>query len=433
MNKNSLNYSINNISNTPYKIYKNTENAFEEVDQKLFDFNKQCLPATQTPEEIRIDYIIRENDNMIAGICAEMYIWKILYIEVLFVDELYRKKGLGSLLLKMVERDAIAMGAKLCHLDTYAFQAKDFYLKNGYEIFGILDDCPEGFERFYLKKDLLQAEGIANPAHNSTVEVAESQLEVMLSGGGRTKVARINDNLHRETGTWSDSVHALLKHLEQQEFSGAPRVQGSGYDEQGREVLSYLSGETIHPQLYSAEAMTALGRLLRQMHQCSASFTPPPQADWQAWVCRDIGTPDIIGHGDIAPWNIITQQGLPVAFIDWEFAGPMDRLTEIAYAAWTCAQLYDDDLAEKNALPDAKSRMHLVRLMVDAYGLSSAQRTILVDRLIEVAIRSAAAEVIEQKINIETTIASNPWAIAWRTRSAAWMLRNRLVIQQALQ
>jgi hypothetical protein len=42
----------------------------------------------------------------------------------------------------------------LAHLDTFDFQAKDFYLKYGYEIFGILDDCLKGLKRYYLKKAL---------------------------------------------------------------------------------------------------------------------------------------------------------------------------------------------------------------------------------------------------------------------------------------
>ena len=43
----------------------------------------------------------------------------------------------------------------LIHLDTCDFQSKDFYLKQGYEIFGVLDNCPKGHKRYYLKKMLL--------------------------------------------------------------------------------------------------------------------------------------------------------------------------------------------------------------------------------------------------------------------------------------
>ena len=63
---------------------------------------------------------------------------------------------MGSLLLERVEKEAQAMGVSLSHLDTFDFQAKDFYLKHGYEIFGVLENCPPGHNRFYLKKSLLK-------------------------------------------------------------------------------------------------------------------------------------------------------------------------------------------------------------------------------------------------------------------------------------
>ncbi len=40
----------------------------------------------------------------------------------------------------------------LIHLDTFDFQAKDFYLKHGYDIFGILDECPQKHKRYFMKK-----------------------------------------------------------------------------------------------------------------------------------------------------------------------------------------------------------------------------------------------------------------------------------------
>ena len=75
-----------------------------------------------------------------------------MFISVLFVDEPYRGRGLGTWLLKHVKEKAKSTGIRLIHLDTFDFQAKDFYLRQGYEIFGVLDDCPKGHSRYYLKK-----------------------------------------------------------------------------------------------------------------------------------------------------------------------------------------------------------------------------------------------------------------------------------------
>lgn len=149
-----LNDNVEDIPNTPYQLYKNTENAFEEIDRCLFEFNKRRVPPTQSPEVIDIHYIVKRQEDIIAGIHADVYIWNILHINVFFVDEQYRNKGLGSFLLKKVECDAERLGVKLAHLDTFEFQAKNFYLKAGYEIFGVLDGCPDGYQRYYMKKSL---------------------------------------------------------------------------------------------------------------------------------------------------------------------------------------------------------------------------------------------------------------------------------------
>lgn len=89
-----------------------------------------------------------------AGCLAEMYCWKVAYVDILWVEESCRGQGLGSALLRAVEEAAAAEGCTLIHLDTFDFQAKDFYLRQGYELFGVLDGCPEGHCRYYLKKDL---------------------------------------------------------------------------------------------------------------------------------------------------------------------------------------------------------------------------------------------------------------------------------------
>lgn len=74
--------------------------------------------------------------------------------DILWVSEEYRKSGLGTKLLREIEKIAVEENCNLIHLDTFDFQAKDFYLKHGYEVFGVLEDCPENHCRYYLKKKL---------------------------------------------------------------------------------------------------------------------------------------------------------------------------------------------------------------------------------------------------------------------------------------
>lgn len=111
------------------------------------------MPFTKETPFINLNFHINNKQgSIIAGIQSLMYCWGILYVDILFVEEVYRHQQLGSLLLHKVEAEGKSMGATLCHLDTLNFQAKDFYLKQGYEIFGILDDSPPGHQRYYLKK-----------------------------------------------------------------------------------------------------------------------------------------------------------------------------------------------------------------------------------------------------------------------------------------
>jgi Phosphotransferase enzyme family len=249
----------------------------------------------------------------------------------------------------------------------------------------------------------------------------------------RPVVARRGRVVAREAGPWSATVQRLLRHLERVGFAGAPRVVGTGFDGQGRETLTYVAGETRQPRPWGDEAMPRLGRLLRDLHDATASFHPPADAVWQHWFPRDLGGPRrVIGHGDVAPWNVVERAGVPVALIDWEYAGPIDPLVELAQACWLNARLFDDDVAARERLASPAARARQVRLLLDGYGVSRAERAGFVDRMVEYAVFDAAEQVIEIHITPETRDPAPLWGIAWRTRSAAWLLRHRPTLERAL-
>ncbi len=127
-----------------------------EVLKKLGDFNRAALNIRNDQESSQpINYNLQDNGVIIGGIHAYLYFLKsILHVDHLFVEEKYRGQGFGSLLLAKVEKIAKEYSANLVHLDTFDFQAKDFYLKHGYEVFGVLDDCPKGHKRYYMTKVL---------------------------------------------------------------------------------------------------------------------------------------------------------------------------------------------------------------------------------------------------------------------------------------
>lgn len=250
--------------------------------------------------------------------------------------------------------------------------------------------------------------------------------------GGPSRVVRLGDTVRRPVRPWTRTIHALLRHLEDAGFAGAPRVVGDGFDAHGSEVLTYVPGESAHPHAWSDEGVWRVGGLLRDLHAATAGFRPPPDARWQPWWMHRDGPGSIVAHCDAGPWNVIARDGLPVAFIDWELAGPADRLDEVVAAAWWNAQLHDDDVAERHGLPDAAGRARQFGLFLDGYRLPAADRVELVGRTIEFAIRDCAAEATRAGITPESADPAPLWALAWRSRAAGWMIRHRALLERAV-
>lgn len=110
-----------------------------------------ALSQTWTP----LDFVIKNEDEIeIGGILAGVGYWKGLEIKIIWVRENYRKAGVGTRLLKYVENLAIEIGATISMLDTFDFQAEEFYIKNGYEAIGEIKNFPPGHKRIYLSKNL---------------------------------------------------------------------------------------------------------------------------------------------------------------------------------------------------------------------------------------------------------------------------------------
>ncbi|MEJ2856868.1 MULTISPECIES: hypothetical protein [unclassified Saccharothrix] len=225
----------------------------------------------------------------------------------------------------------------------------------------------------------------------------------------------------------------MLRHLEDVGFPGAPRVVGEGFDAEGNEVLTYLEGTIVHPHAWTDEGVWQAGALLRNLHTATASFQPPADAAWQPWWLHSTGPDTVIGHCDAGPWHIVAQDGLPAGLIDWSLAGPVDRLDEVVGTAWWNAQLHDDDVAERNNLPDAPHRAKQLGLFLDGYELPSEQRAGLVTRMIHFAIRDCAAEATSAAITPDSTDSGPLWSLAWRARAARWMINHQTLLEDAIR
>ena len=162
--------------------------------------------------------------------------------------------------------------------------------------------------------------------HRGSVALTEASLNVWGSGAHRPDVELVDGAVLKRAGPWSAGVIALLRHLEDVGFDGAPRVIGDGFTADGRLAVTFVPGTSPHPRAWSEEAAGAVGALLRRLHDATAAFVPPAGVIWQPCWLRDLdGADRVIGHCDTGPWNVVATPGSPAAFIDWEYAGPVDR------------------------------------------------------------------------------------------------------------
>jgi hypothetical protein len=151
--------------------------------------------------------------------------------------------------------------------------------------------------------------------------------------GNLGAVVRVGDTVRRPARQSSAAVRALLLHLEDCGFDGAPRHLD--VDEQGRDVLSFVAGDVPLPP-YPEWAMTeralrSMGQLLARFHAASASFDQGSVTGWELdWA--DPGGGPVICHNDGFPENVVFRDGVAVALIDFDMAAPGRPWWDVAIA-----------------------------------------------------------------------------------------------------
>lgn len=128
-----------------------TETEIKHIRDALYKFNTDIV-GKDAHEPINIIEYDRDG-NIVGGILAGTY-WGWMYVDILWVQESHRKKGIGSKLLRQAEEEALRRGCHHVHLDTMSWQAPGFYKKHGYEVIGILPDIPSGNQKYLLMKAL---------------------------------------------------------------------------------------------------------------------------------------------------------------------------------------------------------------------------------------------------------------------------------------
>ncbi|XVQ89594.1 phosphotransferase [Microbispora siamensis] len=194
--------------------------------------------------------------------------------------------------------------------------------------------------------------------------------ERRLPGGNTNGAVRVGDTVRRVPGPWTPAVHALLRHLEDTGFDGAPRARG--FDDQGREVLSYLPGEVVGTArpwpawVHSDDALRQVAGWLRDFHAAVASFVPPQDAVWREGGTWRPGL--VVGHNDAAPYNAAWADGRLIGFFDWDFAGPVTPEWDLAFTAFSWVPLHARHVVAAEGFTAFAERPRRLRLFLDAYG-----------------------------------------------------------------
>lgn len=182
-----------------------------------------------------------------------------------------------------------------------------------------------------------------------------------LVGGNVGGAVRIGPTVRRPAGAWTPAVHALLRQLPTVGMCSVPRVLG--FDERGREVLTYLPGRVVDvdDEIVPAATLENAMRWLRRYHDAVDGLEV--EGPWRNFS-RPLSTGELICHHDFAPYNVALSPAPEgdqvVGVFDWDMAGPGTRVEDLAFAAWNWVPLH-------RSLPAPMSAERL-RLMAAAYG-----------------------------------------------------------------
>ncbi len=106
------------------------------------------------PNEEPVSVFLRDRAGRVVGGLIGHIKWRWLYVSKLWIPDEHRGKGHGLALLEAAEGYARSRNCIGSYLDTFEYQARPFYEKCGYELFGTLEGFPPGYSQFYLSKRL---------------------------------------------------------------------------------------------------------------------------------------------------------------------------------------------------------------------------------------------------------------------------------------
>lgn len=137
-----------------YPISYADEEEKNYVRRKLIEYNAQHVPEHLKTRYEEINLAIKDKDGTVVGGLLAVLCWNWIEVDILWVDLAYRQKGVGTQLLNKIEKIALEKDCTFIKLNTFSFQAPNFYRKNGYEQYALLEHAPEGASHNYFKKSI---------------------------------------------------------------------------------------------------------------------------------------------------------------------------------------------------------------------------------------------------------------------------------------
>lgn len=137
-----------------YPVYldeSNNEKVGDVILRNLKSYNESKIGPYSRKSFLL--FIRSQTGQVIAGLSGDI-LGNLCGIHLMWVDDLHRKKGLGTKIINNLEQYALSKGCDFIQLDTAEFQAKEFYEKLGYVTVAVLDEGFMGYKQYIMRKVL---------------------------------------------------------------------------------------------------------------------------------------------------------------------------------------------------------------------------------------------------------------------------------------
>jgi GNAT superfamily N-acetyltransferase len=153
--------ALQNANSRPYTLTLTVNETWEtSIVEELLAFNRQHAPAVasepppQAPAPLHV-YALHPAGALLGGVVGRTHTLRLWFeVHLVWVDESYRRQGMGRHLMERAEQEARQRGCQYARVNTSQYQAPGFYTKLGYMLYGTLENCPPGETVSYFWKPL---------------------------------------------------------------------------------------------------------------------------------------------------------------------------------------------------------------------------------------------------------------------------------------